>query len=405
MRLQRPRGTRDFLPEEMRKRWLIEDKMRDITQRWGYEEIKTPVFEHLDLFTMKSGEEIKKEIYTFKDKSGRDMALRPELTAPVMRMYVNELKMSPKPLRFYYFENCFRYERPQKNRFREFWQFGVEVIGGGVEAEAEVIALASKIVEELGVKARLSIGHLGAIRHLLGCIDEDERRNILRLIDKKDEIGVRESLDDIGFSDVNSLFDVMHARSIDDAREVIGENECLDQLEQVLEIVDHYGVDYTIDFGIARGLEYYTGVVFEIYADELAQSQVCGGGSYRLSSLFGGPDVPSTGFAFGFDRFVDASNIRPPDQTMVVVASTDDARKYAIEIALRLREYVTAYLDVMQRGLSDQLSFANTINASFAVILGKKELEEEKVTLKDMRTKEQEMIDLDECINRIKKTL
>jgi histidyl-tRNA synthetase len=389
----------------MRKRWLIEDKMRDITQRWGYEEIKTPVFEHLDLFTMKSGEEIKKEIYTFKDKSGRDMALRPELTAPVMRMYVNELKMSPKPLRFYYFENCFRYERPQKNRFREFWQFGVEVIGGGVEAEAEVIALASKIVEELGVKARLSIGHLGAIRHLLGCIDEDERRNILRLIDKKDEIGVRESLDDIGFSDVNSLFDVMHARSIDDAREVIGENECLDQLEQVLEIVDHYGVDYTIDFGIARGLEYYTGVVFEIYADELAQSQVCGGGSYRLSSLFGGPDVPSTGFAFGFDRFVDASNIRPPDQTMVVVASTDDARKYAIEIALRLREYVTAYLDVMQRGLSDQLSFANTINASFAVILGKKELEEEKVTLKDMRTKEQEMIDLDECINRIKKTL
>ena len=129
MELQRPRGTRDFLPDEMAKRRYVENKLREAATRWGYGEIKTPTFEHIELFTLKSGEGILGEIYNFKDKGDREIALRPELTAPVVRMYVEELQRSPKPLKFFYFDNCFRYERPQKGRFREFFQFGVEIIG------------------------------------------------------------------------------------------------------------------------------------------------------------------------------------------------------------------------------------------------------------------------------------
>jgi len=165
MKVQRPRGTRDFLPPDMARRRFIERKMRKVAENWGYQEIQTPTFEDLELFTVKSGEAIVEEIYEFRDKSGRALALRPELTAPVIRMYVNELQREPKPLKFYYFGNCFRYERPQKARFREFWHFGVELIGSDrPEADAEVIALASAMLDEIGLSGDLHIGHLGVLR-------------------------------------------------------------------------------------------------------------------------------------------------------------------------------------------------------------------------------------------------
>ena len=129
MTIQRPRGTRDFLPDDTWRRGQVRKAMKDVLERWGYQEISTPTFEHLELFTIKSGESVTEEIYSFKDKGGRDIALRPELTAPVMRMYVSELQNAPKPQRLYYYGSCFRYERPQRGRFREFWQLGAELIG------------------------------------------------------------------------------------------------------------------------------------------------------------------------------------------------------------------------------------------------------------------------------------
>ena len=176
MKINRPRGTRDFTPEEAKRRRYIENKMRTIAETWGYDEIKTPTFEHTELFTLKSGDAILEELYAFRDKGGRDIALRPELTAPVLRMYVNEMSVSPKPLRLYYFENCFRYERPQKGRFREFWQFGVELIGSDrCEAEAEAIALADRLVSEIGIASDLHIGSLGVVRGLLQDVDPTTR--------------------------------------------------------------------------------------------------------------------------------------------------------------------------------------------------------------------------------------
>jgi Histidyl-tRNA synthetase len=195
--IERPRGTRDFLPEEMRRRRFVERKMRESVERWGYEEIKTPTFEHLDLFTLKSGEDIVDEIYSFEDKGGRKLALRPELTAPVIRFYVNELQNEPKPLRFYYFDDCFRYERPQKGRFREFWQFGIELIGGRRDlANFEMITLSVDILRNIGLgKFDLHVGDVSLLKKAVSSqrddLDEEKERKIFRLMDKTMKRGLR----------------------------------------------------------------------------------------------------------------------------------------------------------------------------------------------------------------------
>jgi histidyl-tRNA synthetase len=156
--LQKPRGTRDFLPDEMEARRHVELKLRNVARCYGYREVCTPEFEDLELFTMRSGEGIIEEMYVFEDKGGRKLALRPEITAAVIRMYINEAKVAPKPLRWCYFADCFRYERPQKGRYRQFWQFGVELIGADTAAaDAETIMLASDMLNATGVTYELKV--------------------------------------------------------------------------------------------------------------------------------------------------------------------------------------------------------------------------------------------------------
>ncbi len=408
MEIQRPRGTRDFLPDEMARRRYVENRLRKVAKQWGYGEIKTPTFEHIELFTIKSGEGILGEIYNFKDKGEREIALRPELTAPVVRMYVEELQRSPKPLKFYYFDNCFRYERPQKGRFREFFQFGVEIIGSArPEADAEVIALAVEMLNSAGVKGDLHVGHLGIVRALLKDIQPEHQSKIMRLVDKKDDKGLEEFLDEINAPDDmrGKLFRLIGLRGINavhEARELAGDIEAIAQFETLLNLLDVYGLEYTVDLGIARGLDYYTGMVFEIYCEGLgAQNQVCGGGSYRLAQLFGGEDTPSTGYAIGFDRIMEICEAAPPETKRIVVVCFDDTRKEAIAIANKLRAHVPTYVDVMGRKFKDQISYANTIGASHVVIVGKNELDAGKVALKDMRTGEQELVTVEEVAGRI----
>ncbi|MFQ6055099.1 MAG: histidine--tRNA ligase [Methanosarcinales archaeon] len=407
MKIKKPRGTRDFLPEETLTRNFIKNKMVDLAQRWGYKEIKTPTFEHLELFTIKSGEAIIEEIYDFVDKGGRHIALRPELTAPVMRMYVNELQVAPKPLKFYYFENCFRYERPQKGRFREFWQFGVELIGSPrAEADAEVIALADTLLNEVGIKGDLHIGHLGILRSLLKDLTPEVQSNIMRLVDKKNYKGLKDFLEEINTPEElqDSLFNLINltGSSANCAHEIIGNIKELKEFEEILQLVDLYNIDYTIDFGIARGLDYYTGMVFEIYAEGLgAQNQVCGGGSYQLAHLFGGKKTASTGFAIGFDRVMEICKLSPKENKKVFVVCTENTRKEAIKIAKELRKYVITDIDVMGRNFSAQMKYANTIGADYAVIVGEEELQKNKITLKNMETGEQELRELEKAIEYI----
>ncbi len=424
MRIERARGTRDFMPAEMSKRQIMETKMRAIAEKWGYEEVRTPTFELAELFTLKSGEGILKEMYEFKDKGGRHLALRPELTAPVIRMYVNELKMAPKPTKVYYFGNCFRYEEPQKARYREFWQFGTEIIGSDrPEAQAEIIALAFYILNSLGVKAELHVGHVGLIRETLRAanVAEDKINKVMRLIDKGEREAVIEFIDEIDtkkqlVDDLIYLIDLKGKDALKEVRDrniIASDSEALKELEQLLETLEYYDVVYTLNLGIARGLDYYTGMVFEIYeaGGKLgAQNQVCGGGSYRLAALFGGDDTPSTGFAFGFDRLAGIftpknKDLKSPKVVVVPVRAknADPAvAEEAVRIASNLREFFPTYLDVMSRSIGAQLSYANSLHASFAVLVGKNEVKEGKVTLRNLETGEQEKLGVEECVERLK---
>jgi len=405
MEVQRPRGTRDFLPEEMAKRKNVENRIRDVAHRWGYGEIKTPTFENIELFTLKSGEGILGEIYNFKDKGGREIALRPELTAPVIRMYVEELQRSAKPLKFYYFDNCFRYERPQKGRFREFFQFGVEIIGSTrPESEAEVIAMSVEMLKSAGVQGDLHVGNLGIVRTLLKDLEVEHQSKIMRYVDKKDDKGLEDFLDHIQAPDDirGKLFRLIGLRgenAVHEARELVGDIDAIKQFETLLELLDVYGLEYNVDLGIARGLDYYSGMVFEIYCEGLgAQNQVCGGGSYRLAQLFGGEDTPSTGYAIGFDRIMEICEVIPETLQRIVVVSFEDTRKEAITIAQKLRDKVPVYIDVMGRKFKDQISYANTTGASHVVIVGKNELDAGKVALKDMKTGEQVLVTVEEVL-------
>ncbi len=406
MKIERPRGTRDFLPDEMERRRAIERVMRRIAESYGYREVLTPTFEHLELFTIKSGEGIVEEIYAFKDKGGRDLALRPELTAPVMRMFVNECTGMPKPLRFYYFANCFRYERPQKGRYREFWQFGVELIGSSSPlADAEVISLAYRIMDELKIDFDLHIGHVGLLRHLLRDLKDEVASKIMRLIDKKDIDGLESYMDEVGVrgdlrEKVFSLIELVGGREIvEDAREIIP-NFDFGHVERLCEILDGLEVDYRLDFGIARGLDYYTGVVFEAYAKEGlgAQNQICGGGSYRLAHLFEGEDSPATGFALGFDRIAEICEVERERRKVVVVVSFKGLEAEAFKVAEMLRGKAVVVTDVMERNVKRQLSYANDIDADLAVIVGERELKEGKVAVKDLRSGEQRSVELEELL-------
>jgi len=440
MGVERAQGTRDFLPLEMRKRRITEERMREIAERWGYEEIRTPTFERSELFTLKSGEAILAEMYEFIDKGGRHLALRPELTAPVIRMYIAELKMEPKPTKVYYIGNCFRYEEPQKARYREFWQFGTEIIGSdSPEAQAEVIALAFTILKVLDIKAELQVGHVGLMRERLRSanLDEEAINTLMRLIDKEKPQAVVEFMDQIGLSkesrdEMLALLELKGKNVIKEAknRNLIDmgdddDDDAVKELETVLKILDYYNLDYTLNLGIARGLNYYTGMVFEIYetGGKLgAQNQICGGGSYRLAALLGGDDTPTAGFAFGFDRLVEIFTVKEENLTrsgVTVVAVpiregggerdwnwNQAVMKEVIRIASILRDSLPkhrpTHIDLMNRSLSAQLKSANARGDSFAVLVGKDELEEAKVTLRDLKTGEQERMSLGECVSRLK---
>lgn len=446
MTIQRPRGTRDFLPDDSWKRRAVRKAMQDVLERWGYQEISTPTFEHLELFTIKSGQSVQDEIYSFKDKGGRDIALRPELTAPVMRMYVSELQNAPKPQRLYYYGNCFRYERPQRGRFREFWQMGAELIGGAKpDSEAEVIALADQVLRAVGVEGDLHIGYLGLIRSMMKRIPHGHRVSVMRMIDKKERENLQKLLSEIGAEDLGllDLISLKGRAALDRASEISSDLEKMEPLEspgstsdstsaplpsaeggrsssrtgraveaelglegfrKTMELLDAYGVEATIDFEIVRGLEYYSGTVFEIYAEGLgAQRQICGGGTYELASLFGGREISSTGFGLGFDRIMEVVGSVPERRLPVVLAYTPDVKLDAIRIASRLRAIAPVVLDVLGRGLGPQLKHASAMGAEYVVIVGRDELDSGKLTFRNMKSGDQESLDLIEIENRLRK--
>ncbi len=403
--LQKPRGTRDFLPDEMESRRMIEWRMRDVARRWGYREVCTPEFEDLELFTMRSGEGIVEEMYVFEDKGGRRLALRPEITAAVIRMYINEAKVAPKPLRWCYFADCFRYERPQKGRYRQFWQFGVELIGADTsQADAEVIALAADMLNATGVTYDLKVGHLSFMRNLLRDLEYPVQRRMMAFLDKKDFDGLKSTLESMNYPDLGStLISLVGCRDLAEAFEIAGTIPEKERITRTLENLDAAGVSYAMNFGIARGLDYYTGMVFEGFAGNLgAENQILGGGAYRLAHLFGGDDVASCGFAIGFDRvMVSLGELRQKKDTVVAIVCTDEGRRHAQKVAGMFRAAgIRSEMDLLERGLGAQLAHASR-SADFAVIVGQREAESGTVTLRNLQSGEQKMLDLPSAIAEV----
>jgi histidyl-tRNA synthetase len=395
--LQKPRGTRDFLPDEMEARRTIEWLMREVARRWGYREVCTPEFEDLELFTMRSGEGIIEEMYVFLDKGGRRLALRPEITASVIRMYINEAKVAPKPLRWCYFADCFRYERPQKGRYRQFWQFGVELIGADTAlADAEAIMLAADMLNTAGVTYDLKVGHLSFMKNLLKDLEPSAQRRVMAHLDKKDFDGLKGTLESIDKPDLgNSLISLVECRDLAEAFEIAGTIPEKERIHQVINTLDAADVNYTLNFGIARGLDYYTGMVFEGFAQNLgAENQILGGGAYRLAHLFGGDDVASCGFAIGFDRvMVSLGEIQHKKDTVVAIVCTNEGRNHAREVARIFRAAgIRSEMDLMERGLGAQLAHASR-TADFAIVIGRREAESGNVTLKNLHSGEQKTLD------------
>jgi histidyl-tRNA synthetase len=405
-----PRGTRDFTSKEMQKRRYIENIMRSTFESFGYNEIQTPTFETLELFKAKSGQGILDELYFFKDKGNRELALRPELTAPVIRFYVDKLQMEPKPQKLFYFGNCFRYDRPQKGRYREFTQAGCEIIGTNTpEALAELISLAYSILINAGIKnLKLNIGNLSILSSIFDQfkLTKDQQKYIIPLIDKSLFDDVYDALKDFGIdnNDAENLINFLQTTEIKIIKKYIKEESAikeLEKLEKILLLLENaFGIkNFQIQMSIVRGLDYYKGLVFEIEAPNLgAEKQLCGGGAYDLISLFGGRDSPTAGFAIGFDRTIVALESEefnfPKTKIDVFIISLDENLiEKSINIVQKLREQgLTVDLDLMRRGLGKSLKYASSINANKVLIIGSNEVKQDSVTIRNMETGDQKLI-------------
>jgi histidyl-tRNA synthetase len=416
MPFERPRGTNDYGPEEMARRHAVETALRGAAHRFGFREIATPTFEHLDLFTAKSGPGIVEELYAFKDKGGRDIALRPEFTASIVRFFVAELRNLPKPVKVYSVGSVFRYEEPQKGRYREFTQFNAEVIGApALQGDAEVIALAIDCLRSVGVKEiAVRIGHIGMLRAYLKLPPEDQGK-VLHWLDKRNLPALKAELARLKKERLEA--------PLREYIELKGGPEVLDRGAALLEGVGREGFDYlkalaarlraygisdvTYDLGVVRGLDYYTGMVFEVDSPNLgAEKQVMGGGAYTLAELLGGEPIPQTGFAFGLDRIVLAAQaegvklaVPRLDCYVVPIGEAQQAKGLETLNALR-RAGVSADIDLLGRGPSRNLDFANTLNARFAVLIGEAEAKKGLVAVKDLDSGKQEEMRVEDLIAR-----
>ena len=418
--VERPRGTNDWGPQDMAKRRFVESRFIQLAESFGFREVSTPTFESLELFTAKSGLGIVRELYAFKDQGGRDLALRPEFTASILRFYVSSLRSLPKPLKLYTAGNAFRYEEPQKGRYREFYQLNAEIIGGAsLPSDAEAVALAIGTMRAIGLKqVKARIGNIGVLRSFLPFSPTDQSI-VLHSLDKRNFPMLDAELARLGRKDLSTplrkLVELSGDASIlNDAAKVLGgaSTEGLDYLRDLAGFLDDYGVsrsDYAFDMGVVRGLDYYTGMVFEIDSPNLgAEKQVGGGGSYRLAEIFGGEPVAQTGFALGLDRLVMAAEAegtieapRPLDAYVVPVGDT--ARKKAIQILTSLRAAgLGADIDLIGRGPSKNLDYANAIGARFAVILGERELKQGRATVREMATGVQREVALDDLVDTVR---
>ena len=415
-----PRGTKDIIPAEAYKWNYLEEKFRDLCRLYGYEEIRTPVFEHTELFKRGVGDTtdiVQKEMYTFKDRGDRDLTLKPEGTAGVIRAFIeNKMYAETQPTKLFYITPCFRYERPQSGRQRQFHQFGVEAIGSDTPSlDAEVISLAMQFLGEAGLKDltvsinsvgcpvcreeynRLLKDYLATKADVLCDLCNDRRdKNPMRVIDCKNET-CQANIVDIPLM-ADHLCD-----------------NCKDHFDQLKSYLDEMDIKYVVDKNIVRGLDYYKRTAFEIISNDVgAQSTVCGGGRYDgLVEQIGGPSGYSgIGFGLGAERLLltleaNGVEIGNPNHTDIfVVTIGDKAKLKSFSILKDLREnHISADKDHLDRSLKAQFKYSNKINAKYTIVIGDDELDKDKATLKNMETGDQKLIKISELVNELRSVL
>lgn len=407
------KGTKDVLPEDVYKNQYIEATALDIAEKFGYKEIRTPVFEHTELFQRGVGDTtdvVQKEMYTFDDKGGRSITLRPEGTAGAARAYLeNGLCNETLPQKVCYLTSCYRYEKPQAGRLREFHQFGVECFGTQSPlADAELIALAKSVFDTLGVTdLHLEINSIGCpecrARYydaLRTYFSEQEdalcdtckgrlERNPMRILDCKSPV-----CQEIA-KDAPAVLDYLCA-------------DCRDHFDKVQTYLKAQNIAYTINPRIVRGLDYYTKTVFEFISDSIGtQGTVCGGGRYDgLIEELGGQKTPSLGFGMGLERLqllMEAQGCAFPaaeKPDLFIAALGDKATLKAVELAKDMRsEGFSVLYDLNQRSVRAQMKYANKLNAKFNVVLGDNEVDAGSAKLKNMETGEESDISLTTFIN------
>ncbi len=412
-----PKGTKDVLPSQVYKWHYVERAFADICETYGFKEIRTPVFEHTELFSRGVGDTtdiVQKEMYTFQDYAKRSITLKPEGTSPVARAFVEHKAYADvQPAKYYYNTPCFRYEKPQSGRLRAFHQFGIEVFGtNNMIADAEVICLANDFLHGLGItNIELQINSVGcpecrkahreALRDFLrpkyeelcGTCKDRFERNPLRIMDCKSEI-CQELVKGAPLM-IDFLCD-----------------DCKAAFEDVQNNLKHMGVEFVVNPGIVRGLDYYTKTAFEFVTTSIgAQGTVCGGGRYdHLMEELGGPPIPGVGFGLGIERLLltmEANGIEIPEPEtadVFVAVMGDEAKAFGLKLLHQLRQAgVRAEMDAMARNIKGQFKYANRIGAKKTVVIGDNELAEKKVAIKDMATSQQTEVSMDDILKELTK--
>ena len=417
------RGMRDFLPEEAKMVKYIEGKARKTAELYGYKEIITPVVESYKLLAAKAGEEVRLRMYAFKDLGGRMVALRPELTPSVARLVATTLKNEPRPFRLFCMGSLYRYDEPQQGRYREFWQSNFELMGSNKpEADAEIIMLTNGLMEAVGLKnCVFKVGHVGVLRGILSQekVDEKTENAVMQLMDKKQYDEALKLVKDAGASEkcvatVRKLTELKGGkvfRIIEKMKEYVESYEkavdAAENLQEILKLVLESGceIDMTMDAGFSRGLEYYTGMIFEVYVPEL-DIALGGGGRYdRLIELFGGESTPAVGVAHGLDRIMLAMQRqktmlkKEEKKRVMVIPIKDELVGKALEISKMLRDAdMPVEVEVMRRRVTRALEDADRRNMDYAIIVGERELGEGAVVLRNLKKREQ-------CVVKIKRII
>jgi histidyl-tRNA synthetase len=414
----RLKGFRDFYPGEMSARREVTDAVEEQLRRYGFREVGTPAMERTEMYVDKSGEEIVEELYTFEDKGGRNVALTPELTPTVARMVVAKQQALQKPIKWFSTRPFWRYEQVQQGRFREFYQTNVDIFGvSDPEADAEILAAAADVLTELGLTAEdfeFRVSHRDILGGLLESLDSDvDIADAIRAVDKSqkiDDAEYHELLVEAGLTreEAESFDAVLATDDLGDLIEFAGTDRvasAVENLRAVLDAADDFGADEfcTVSLETARGLDYYTGVVFECFdtAGEVSRS-VFGGGRYDdLIEGFGGQPTPAVGVGIGhatLSLLCQRAGVWPEEEltTDYYVLTVGDTRDVAADIARQLRASGNVVeSNLTGRGFGDQLGYADGINAETVVVVGEQDLADDAVTLKDMESGDQKQVPLE----------